>query len=345
MSRRRRVIAVHLLALLAVFGSPGAARADGPTPTGEIVPLTYGSEGTYIDAAGKRLPVIQAYVRTESGSDSSAVYTFTPGSLVIGSKYEMSTPDAVRAGPFPAVHWLATKHGTTGKALGYWPETEAVQLCIWNQHDPSVLTAARVPDHAVYARAQELCAAVKRVDPSKDSPYPTVHRRIELLAYVRRSTAKSVTVETRLADLDNNSGLNGQPLDASYDELEQHPKTGNGGTVQLRFPRRDDTVVFDVHYRGDYDQGLPWMSVDGSSAPVVAADKLPVEFNEEIRIEPAQLTGGIGLAYQELGDFLARHTPLPAQPAAAIGLAVLLAGWVITLVGGLVKLVRWKKER
>jgi hypothetical protein len=244
----------------------------------------------------------------------------------------MGTPGALRAGSFDADYWLASKHGSVGTPLGdYWEELEAVQVCIWAQLDNGTLVPERVPSYSVLNRAKELCRTVAHVDPAKDSPYPVTHRRIELSPFVRRSSASTVNIEVRLADLDTNTGLDGYRLDASYDEIEVHPITGKGGVAQLSFPRRDDNVLFEVHYRGDYSVGIPWVSADGTEAPIVTAEQVPVQFSDHVQIKPSDLTSGPSLAYQQLGDFMAAHTPLPPRPGAAIGLVLLLLGWAITL--------------
>jgi hypothetical protein len=340
---KARSATVVLVTLVASMVEVPSANAAESVASGEITSMSSGGFGVYSPDPGSARPILDNYIRNNDTGHSSVVYTLSPEELKLGAKYEVSTPEAVRVGVLPRVHWLAAKHGRVRGALDYWPEQAAVQLCIWAQRDGAALSASNTSDMRILRRAVRLCSAVREANPSADSPFPRIHRRVSLKAAVRRATAGNVTIKTRLADAANNEGLPGQSLDVSYDEIERHVKTLKGGAVEMVFPRRDDHVSFHVHYQGEYDVGLPWVSTDGTGPVVVAAEKFPVEFNEEVDIDPSHLTSGVSLAYQEIGDFVSRHTPLPAQPGAAIGLVVLMGGWVIALGRGTWGLFRKKR--
>ena len=292
-SNARAAVVLFCVTALVFLSIPSAHAVDstGGIPTGQITPLL-NDEGSYIDSNGQTQPIFAVWLTNMEKSASTVIYTLGPGEPKVGSQYEMSTPEAVRASVFWTAYWLAWQHTYVGQQLDYWPEQEAVQLCIWGYYDGAILSPAQIPDATVLARAQELCSAAKQALANSTPQYPLVRRRVGLSVFVLDSTATKVQIEARLFSLDYNKGLDGQPLDLSYDELQTTATTGNGGVVVREYPRRNAMVVVDVHYKGDYAPGIPWMDTNGEGLPVVTGDQFPVSFNTEMQIDPSTLTNG-----------------------------------------------------
>jgi hypothetical protein len=318
------------------------ARADqgvGEIPTGQIVRHVY-SEGTYVNSNGRVKPIFSVWLRNMQGSNTVVVYTLKPGEPQVGAQYQMSTPDAVRTDTFLPAYWLVQQHAHIGTKLDYWPEQEAIQLAIWGYSNGAILSSERVPDTTVLSRAQELSGAVKEALAKSTPEYQLVHRRVKLSVHVRRSTATKVMIEARLYDLDNGQGLVDEPLNISYDGQQITRQTGAGGMVLVQEPRRDADVEVDANYTGQYSAGIHWVSTNGRGLPVILGDEFPVSFNTQIWIDPSTQTSGVALAYQQLGDYMSKHTPFKSAPGAVIGLIVLAGGWLLMAGQGITALKR-----
>ena len=342
----RCILALSLTGLVSFAPHPAFAAVTAPqADVGLMTHLLY-PVGWYVAGDGEAKPVLVGKLEDQTRNDSTVVYTLAPHELTVGSKYQMSGPDAVRSDFIDKGRWLVSEHESVGDIREYWdegedfwPERVAIQVCIWSENSDFTLDSDTVPDELVLRRAQELCDALDEAATAGQLETVTVHRRIDLSLEVVRSTATTVTVEARLVNRDTGSGLEDRVVEVSYDGLSEPLRTDSGGMIRRDYPRHDRKVLATARYEGKYNPGVTWASVDGAQPVVITGETLTLVDAVELRVDPATLIKDTDLLYQTVSEFVADRTPLPPQPGAAVGLLILGFGWVIVAVRMLGKLL------
>jgi hypothetical protein len=163
---------------------------------------------------------------------------------------------------------------------------------------------------------------------------------VELRMDVVRSTATRVELDVWLQDAESGDGLRNHPVTLIYDGKSEDLKTDNTGHVLAHRPRLNRKVIAEASWQANYSAGALWIAEDVNQPPLIQAEPLEIKLRIASTIDPDKLKSGTDLMYQEIGDFLEKHTPLGPQPAARIGLVALGAGWIILLVQIVVQMRR-----
>jgi hypothetical protein len=280
---------------------------------------------TYLAADGSEHSILGRMLTT--GFASSIVYTFIPGLPALSKAYRLGNENVVRRHGSVQIRWVAKRHEEFGQKLAPpLREMAAVQLCIWSFDDGGYLTPQRVPDEELRTRAAYLREEADRH--ASEQPQ-NVFRQVELSVDVVRSTAKRVELDVWLRDTDSGSALDGHEVTLTYDGASEVLTTNDGGHVLAQRDRLDRKVTAEASWQAHYSQGVLWVADDSSQPELIQAERLQTKLRTAVAVDPDSLKSGTDLMYQEIGDFVDRHTPLGAQPAALIGLIALGAGWVI----------------
>jgi hypothetical protein len=302
--------------------SPAAAGAEPLTAkTGEF--RTYSE--TYVTDEGSEQSILGRMLKTAGAS--SIVYTFFPGQPNLSKVYRLGTEEVVRRHASAQVRWVASRHEEFGEVLkGPLREMAAVQLCIWSFDNDKYLTPEQVPDEELRARAAYLREAA---DQHQSEQPPNVLRQVELSVDVVRSTARHVELDLWLRDSESGRPLRDNSVTLSYDGEPVELTTNDHGHALVQRDRLDRKVTAEASWESSYAKGVLWVADDASQPELIQAEDLKTRLRTAMTVDPDTLKSGTDLMYQEIGDLVARHTPLGPQPGALIGLIVLCAGWVL----------------